>query len=116
VLELKRACEFPYCGKYASAGGYCDEHAERRAARATRQAQGYDETWLAFRRNYLREHPLCRVCANDGRVTAATDIHHERKLRDYPALKYEESNLVACCHSCHSRITRANAKQVKQGD
>jgi len=54
---------------------------------------------------FLREHPLCDLCAVDGLVKAATDVHHLAPKREGGT--DEESNLQALCHSCHSRITGA---------
>jgi 5-methylcytosine-specific restriction protein A len=66
-------------------------------------ARGYDYQWQKFREMYLASNPLCMDCLPI--VTAATDIHHRKKLRDRPELKYEEENLMALCKACHDRRT-----------
>jgi 5-methylcytosine-specific restriction endonuclease McrA len=38
-------------------------------------------------------------------MVAATEPHHIVKLRDVPARKYDETNLVALCHGCHAAKT-----------
>jgi 5-methylcytosine-specific restriction protein A len=78
----------------------------RQRPRDTRQhaaARGYDYRWQKFRESYLAQHPLCMDCLPI--VTAATDVHHKKKLRDRPELKYEDSNLVSLCSACHDKRT-----------
>jgi 5-methylcytosine-specific restriction enzyme A len=105
-MPLKRSCETPYCSREAAVGGYCRE-CRREAVRPTRQQLGYDAAWYRFRARYLREHPLCEPCRARGRLTLATEPHHKKPLREYPELKYDEANLVACCRACHTRIEKA---------
>jgi 5-methylcytosine-specific restriction protein A len=97
-------CLRPYCSQQAERDGYCRQHAAQLPKRSRHEA-GYDYTWVKFRRVYLTRHPLCVRCLSDERVTAATEIHHRRELRDYPELRFEEENLEALCKSCHSRET-----------
>jgi 5-methylcytosine-specific restriction protein A len=88
--------------------GRCDRCDRGKRARDTRKSaaeRGYDWTWQKFRKVYLSEHPLCSDCEAEGRVGAATDIHHKQKLRDRPELKYEEENLMALCKACHDKRT-----------
>jgi 5-methylcytosine-specific restriction protein A len=88
--------------------GRCDRCDRGKRARDTRKSaaeRGYDWTWQKFRKVYLSEHPLCSDCETEGRVGAATDIHHKQKLRDRPELKYEEENLMALCKACHDKRT-----------
>lgn len=68
--------------------------------RATRTARGYDADWQAFRAVYLRAHPVCAACG----CLSACHVDHIQTLRS-GAAKYDESNLQALCHSCHSRKT-----------
>ena len=80
----------------------------RQRPRDTRKhaaARGYDYKWQTFRLRYLRQHPLCVDCEAEGRVGAATDVHHKQKLRDHPELKYDEDNLAALCSMHHDKRT-----------
>lgn len=106
-MILRHGCEFPYCPNQASRGAYCVDHARIQTKRATRTALGYDNRWLRFRKVYLQRHPLCVHCQERGDITPAREIHHEKKLRDYPELQYEENNLVALCSSCHARVPKS---------
>ena len=78
------------------------DHDKRRGHAA---ARGYDYKWQRFRLYYLALHPLCKDCEAEGRVGAATDVHHRKKLKDHPELKYEEENLMALCSEHHDQRT-----------
>lgn len=73
--------------------------------RRSAAARGYDYQWQKFRILYLAEHPLCMDCLSEGMTTAATDVHHKKKLAEHPELKYEDVNLRALCSPCHDRRT-----------
>lgn len=73
----------------------------RDATERHRRAVAYGRKWKAFRLRYLTEHPLCVDCAGQGRVKAATDVHHKRKVKDAPELQYDHENLMALCGECH---------------
>ena len=64
----------------------------------------YDtQRWKRARRQFLAEHPLCRDCRRAGRVKPATDIHHVVPRRQqHSGDDFDEANLEALCHSCHS--------------
>ena len=34
--------------------------------------------WKKLRETYIKEHPLCEDCLNEGKVVPAEDIHHIR--------------------------------------
>ena len=54
---------------------------------------------------YLRAHPLCVDCQAERRVTAATEVHHIKALRD--GGDHNDDNLMALCKSHHSKRTAA---------
>ncbi len=63
--------------------------------------------WTRLRRLRLSDHPLCERCEEEGRVTAATEVHHvipvESGLtrQEKERLMYDYFNLKALCHECH---------------
>lgn len=63
--------------------------------------------WVRLRRDKLSDHPLCERCQEQGRVTAATEVHHvipvETALtaQDKERLMFDYFNLRALCHQCH---------------
>lgn len=77
--------------------------AQSDATRGTAAQRGYGGRWQRWRALFLRAHPLCAECQRAGRVRPATDVHHVVAKR--AGGSDEESNLMALCHSCHSRIT-----------
>lgn len=102
MISTRQSCAFPYCSGRAERGGYCLTHARSENRRPSRQALGYDAVWYRFRAWFLRDHPLCGDCAESGRVNPATQVHHEKPLRDYPELRLEPKNCRALCASCHT--------------
>ena len=65
--------------------------------------------WLRLRRVVLTRHPLCQRCEAEGRLTAATEVHHVRPVEeaitysDKRQRMYDPHNLHALCHDCHVR-------------
>jgi len=74
--------------------------------RGTAHQRGYDTAWRKFRLMYLNRHPLCLSCHDLGRLVPATEIHHIKEL-SAGGDKYDDSNLLPLCHSCHSATTAA---------
>jgi 5-methylcytosine-specific restriction enzyme A len=69
--------------------------------------KGYDRHWEALRSRVLAEQPLCQDCADAGFVVAAREVHHIKRVRDYPSLRLDRRNLRALCRGCHQRRTNA---------
>lgn len=104
----KVACGHPGCPELIPAGTkYCAKHSglHKDGERISSSRRGYDRKWRAFRKRYLKAHPLCVECMKEGKYVAATDVDHIKTIRDHPELKYDLRNLQALCHSCHSRKT-----------
>jgi len=107
----KRPCSYPGCGRLTD-GQYCDEHrqvAERQYNRYQRDPdtnKRYGRAWRRIRARFLLRHPLCEQCKSEGRLTAAEEVHHILPLADGGT--NDESNLMALCKSCHSKITAAS--------
>jgi 5-methylcytosine-specific restriction protein A len=60
--------------------------------------------WLKIRRMKLNADPLCERCREEGRLVAATIVHHCIEIRDNWDLALDIDNLVSLCHSHHSQI------------
>ena len=99
-----RLCVAPGCSTRVLKGR-CPQHtAQREQLRGTRQQRGYDAAWLKLRAAFLRQHPLCLFCAEQGQVTAASDVDHIipfMGLSDPRRLQW--ANLRALCNPCHMR-------------
>ncbi|MEG6507059.1 HNH endonuclease [Nitratidesulfovibrio sp. 1201_IL3209] len=119
-LRPLRPCRWTGCpATTRDPSGYCDAHrpqAEQRRAdaakaraaahdarRGSSHSRGYGAAWRRLRADVLRDEPLCRECARQGRVTPATDVDHivarSRGGTD------DRANLQPLCHRCHSRKT-----------
>lgn len=63
--------------------------------------------WRRLRARKLTEHPLCQRCESEGRIRAATEVHHIVPVENAPGtvqkaeLMYNVSNLICLCHDCH---------------
>jgi 5-methylcytosine-specific restriction endonuclease McrA len=70
--------------------------------------RGYDNAWRMVRRLHLLNNPLCFDCLRDHKTfTVGSEVHHIKKLSEFPHLRDEPSNLMTLCKSCHSKRTRA---------
>lgn len=95
------------CGGKRYAGQPCQRcgRGKRKAHSMTSGERGYDYAWQKFREHYLRDHPLCSDCMEQGIVTAAEELHHKRKIKDAPHLRLDRANVVGLCDGCHNRRT-----------
>jgi 5-methylcytosine-specific restriction protein A len=100
-----KTCSNPGCSELTNEA-YCTIHkAQHDKLRGSSYDRGYDNRWRKYRIIFLREHPLCEICLKEGKITQATDIDHRLPHRGDKKLFWDESNLQALCHSCHSRKT-----------
>ena len=66
--------------------------------------------WQKLRREHLCRHPLCARCERQGRVVAATEVHHITPILTcsdelgMERLAYDSGNLMSLCHACHKAI------------
>lgn len=112
-----RTCRYPGCYVLVP-GGYCTQHQPRGDRRgeesgAWRWMYGTD-LWRRLRGEQLLREPWCRVCAQRGVRTRATDVDHIRDHKGDPVLFGDAANLQSLCHSCHSRKTAAEMGQNRR--
>ena len=105
----KRPCSYPGCPNLTEER-YCEEHkklANRQYDRYSRDKAARklyaSSEWKRIRARFLAAHPLCEQCRKEGRLTKATEVHHILPLRRGGT--HDESNLMALCKPCHSRIS-----------
>lgn len=71
----------------------------------------YDSVrWRRLRASVLREEPLCLMCAEMGRTTAATTVDHIVPHGGDPVAFWKRDNLQSLCASCHS-----GSKRIQEG-
>jgi 5-methylcytosine-specific restriction protein A len=107
----KKPCAYPGCPKL-TATRYCDEHNSKsnfeynHYQRDPETNKRYGSRWKQIRNAFLKAHPLCEICNESGRLTAATLVHHKQKLTDGGTNEW--SNLTPLCQPCHSRLHAKN--------
>lgn len=103
-----RRCNHALCREKIREGRFCQKHDYRRAGvqekqkdreRGSSSQRGYGANWRRIRDVIMAERGICESC----RAGPATDVHHLIKKAD-GGLDTRE-NLVALCHSCHSKET-----------
>lgn len=126
AMPLLTLCAYPGCHAPVPRGErYCDRHAKagakrdaeiqakakaardarRRQVRGTTTQRGYGGRWQTLRKRFILQHPYCQECLKQGKLTEATDVDHIVPHRGCARLLFDEANLQALCHECHSRKT-----------
>ncbi|MDE5877544.1 MAG: HNH endonuclease [Muribaculaceae bacterium] len=65
--------------------------------------------WRELRLSVLSREPLCRRCAQAGRVRQAREVHHVQPIQtgvtpwERERLAYDPANLMPLCPECHQR-------------
>jgi 5-methylcytosine-specific restriction protein A len=59
---------------------------------------------VELRRRRLHDEPLCRICKDEGRVTASTVPDHITPLAQ--GGEDVDCNIRCLCDDCHDRVTR----------
>ena len=118
-MPLMTFCKHPGCRRSVPRGvDFCGQHksdAEKHAAAARKAREArrtafkgasakrwYGYRWQKLRNRFIAQHPFCEQCMKQGRLTIATDIDHIKPHRGDPILLFDEENLQALCHACHS--------------
>ena len=57
--------------------------------------------WTRLSRQIRRERPICQRCEEKGLLTPSEEVHHIRKVEQYPNLAFDPNNLRALCKPCH---------------
>ena len=84
--------------------------------RGSASARGYDTAWQRLRLQVLADEPLCRFCAELGRVTAARDVDHIVPIVQRPDLRLARSNLRPLCQAHHASLTASGVQRQGRSD
>jgi 5-methylcytosine-specific restriction enzyme A len=106
----RRPCTQPGCPYTTEKGGLCDLHRKEQVGRYEQQrghsaSRGYNEKWRQAREAYLREHPLCAKCRENGRLEPATVGDHVKPHKGDPNLFWNRENWQPLCKRCHDAKT-----------
>jgi len=89
-------------------GSYCEEHKQTENRRYNRYQRDpainkrYGSAWRRIRARYVKAHPICERCEQEGRLTPASEVHHLRELSDGGT--HDFSNLQSLCKGHHSSL------------
>ena len=82
--------------------------------RASFNDEGRGKFWVAARKKALRRDKwTCQVC---GKRNLMLHVHHICGWAWFPLLRFELSNLVTLCKSCHKRFHKFNGGTDKKCD
>ena len=107
-MKPKRPCSYPGCPNLTD-GSYCEEHKKLENQRYEKYDRNpavhrrYGRAWKRIRDRYVTKHPLCEQCLKEGRYKKTEEVHHILPLSRGGT--HDETNLMALCKSCHSKIT-----------
>lgn len=120
----KVICKRVGCKKLIEKGlnnGYCDEHkdyGEQKLKEAKRiRYSNYDKDrdpklvsfyhgvkWKRLRESVLtRDNYLCQDCLSANKLVGAEEVHHIIEVKEDWDKRYDESNLISLCKSCHRK-------------
>ena len=103
----KQPCGYPGCPEL-SEGRYCEKHRKLVAknyetyTRNPELKKKYNSRWKQVRDRYVRLHPFCERCLEQGRLTAVQEVHHIVPLARGGT--HNAGNLMSLCRSCHNKI------------
>jgi len=66
--------------------------------------------WQKTRKAHLQANPLCVMCSEEGRVTAATVVDHIKRVRDGGGF-YDPSNHQGLCSRHHAAKSASERHQ-----
>ena len=64
----------------------------------------YDYKWRVYRAKYLKAHPLCVMCQEEGHRTAATVIDHIKPHKGDVSLDWDQQNHQTLCKLHHDSV------------
>lgn len=71
------------------------------------QRRMYDSVqWRKARRMWLAAHPVCAMCARQGRTTAANTVDHIKPHNEDYDMFWSMDNWQSLCAQCHSSAKR----------
>lgn len=117
ATRAPKACVRPMCPNMAEQGkGYCHEHkpAQVRDVNVERDRFYDTKSWINTRNKMRALEPLCRMCLDDGMLSAMEHVDHiiRKEHMDNP---YDLDGLMSLCRDCHSKKTREEQRYYIDG-
>ncbi len=113
---MRTICSEVNCIKVAVRKGRCLRHRIEPPVKTKLADDAFYDSkkWKSLRTYILSNEPLCRQCIMFGAVTPAVAVDHIVEIKDGGS-KFDEDNLQALCHGCHSRKTAIQRKIRNRG-
>lgn len=111
-----KPCRHPGCKALVKSGAYCDAHRKEvekqyDSRRGSSSQRGYNSRWQKARETFLRRRPLCKMCEDEGRITAATIVDHIIPHRGDQDLFWDtDNNWQPLCKLHHDKVKQAEEK------
>ena len=105
-----RPCSHIGC-KQVTAERFCKEHQsqyrqQQDKYRGSAHERGYGRRWQRARLIHLAEHPLCKMCADDGVIKAAVVVDHITPHKGNDTLFWDSvTNWQSLCKQHHDKKT-----------
>lgn len=80
--------------------------------RRTASERGYTSAWHKARTSYLKQHPLCVMCAKAGRTRAANVVDHIEPHKGDQTLFWSQANWQSLCGRCHNSTKQAQERAL----
>lgn len=76
--------------------------------RDRRSIKFYSSTEWKNARDYAlhRDGYACQICKRNGKINAATEVHHIVPLKMDWSKRISPDNLISLCHACHMDIEK----------
>lgn len=104
---FKKPCAYPGCPKLTDEK-YCEDHKKNvmqqydKFNREHNKNKKYGNNWRRIRALYIKQHPLCERCLQEGRITPVEEVHHILPVKQGGSNSF--TNLMSVCKSCHTKI------------
>lgn len=103
----KQPCAYPGCPNLSD-GRYCEQHrklVEKNYEQYSRDSdvhKKYGRAWKRIRDSYVKTHPFCERCFEQGILVPVEEVHHKVPISQGGT--HDRSNLMSLCKSCHNKI------------
>jgi 5-methylcytosine-specific restriction protein A len=73
--------------------------------RGSSYERGYDSRWRKYRKQFLKQNPLCVECLNKNKYMPATVVDHIIPHKGDVKLFWDTKNHQSLCKKCHDAKT-----------
>ncbi len=74
--------------------------------------KAYNDAWRKLKKAHLAAHPLCVLCAKEGKKRKATQANHIVPFNNFDdSRRIDKLNLQSLCAPCHKKKTRKETEE-----